>query len=75
MLVMVFLIGALLGLLAGALVCVRYIRQEMTANLTPRLNLIQAHLDNLEAEVNLALATRMADLGRRHMIDPAPPGS
>jgi len=73
MLIMIFLTGALLGLLVGAMACVRYIRQEMTANVGPRLSLIQSHLDNLEAEVNLALATRMAELGRRQIIDPGSP--
>jgi hypothetical protein len=73
MLIMVFLIGALLGLLAGALVCMRYIRQEMTANLAPRLNAIQRHLDTLGAEVNLALATSLADRSRRHVEDSGPP--
>jgi hypothetical protein len=74
MLIMVFLIGALLGLLAGALVCMRYIRQEMTANLAPRLKLIQRHLDNLGAEVNLALATSLAERSRQHVADSPPPG-
>jgi hypothetical protein len=71
--VMIFFIGALFGLLAGALVCVRYVRQEMMANLAPRLNLIQAQLDNLDAEVNLALASRLTELSGRYMINPVPP--
>jgi hypothetical protein len=74
MLVMIFFIGTLLGLLAGATACMRYLRQEMTANVAPRLKLIQLHLDSLEAEVNLALAMRMAELSRR-ATDAVPPGN
>jgi len=61
---MIFLVGALLGMLTGAIVCMRYFRQEMTANVAPKLKLIQLHLDNLESEVNLALATRTVDRQR-----------
>jgi hypothetical protein len=70
---MIFLVGTLLGLLGGAIVCMRYLRQEMTANVSPKLKLIQLHLDNLEAEVNLALATRVADLSRNHGDNQRPP--
>lgn len=65
MLVMIFFIGTLFGLLCGAVACMRYFRQEMTANVSPKLKLIQLHLDNLEAELALALATRAADSHRR----------
>ena len=73
MVVMIFLVGTLLGLLGGAIVCMRYLRQEMTANVSPKLKLIQLHLDNLEAEVNLALATRVVDLHRNHDEQRPPP--
>lgn len=65
MVIMIFVVGALLGLLVGAIACMRYLRQEMTANVTPKLKLIQLHLDNIEAEVQLALATRTAELRRQ----------
>jgi hypothetical protein len=74
MFIMIFFIGTLLGLVAGAVACIRYLRQEMTANMVPRLNLIQLHLDNLEAEVNLALTARMAELSGRQGAGPLPPG-
>jgi hypothetical protein len=74
MFIMIFLIGTLLGLLTGAVACVRYLRQEMTANVVPRLNLLQLHLDNLEAEVNLALVARMAELSGHRGVSPLPPG-
>jgi hypothetical protein len=73
MLVMIFFIGTLLGLLAGAMACMRYLRQEMTANVAPRLKLIQLHLDSIEAEINLALAARVVEL-TRHVADAAPSG-
>jgi len=66
MVIMIFFVGTLLGLLAGAVVSMRYFRQEMTANVSPKLKLIQLHLDTLEAELTLALATRAADGHRRH---------
>jgi hypothetical protein len=61
---MIFLVGTLVGMLAGAIASMRYFRQEMTANVAPKLKLIQLHLDNLESEVNLALATRTVDRQR-----------
>jgi hypothetical protein len=73
MVVMIFLVGTLLGLLGGAIACMRYLRQEMTANVSPKLKMIQLHLDNLEAEVNLALVTRVADLHHNHGDDQRPP--
>jgi uncharacterized membrane-anchored protein YhcB (DUF1043 family) len=63
---MIFLVGALVGILIGAITCMRYFRQEMTANVSPKLKLIQLHLDNLESELNLALATRTVDRQRYH---------
>ena len=67
MIIMIFLVGALVGILIGAITCMRYFRQEMTANVSPKLKLIQLHLDNLESELNLALATRTVD--RQHYHD------
>jgi hypothetical protein len=61
---MIFLVGTLIGLLIGAVVCMRYFRQEMVANVSPRLRLIQLHLEQLESELELVLATRAADRHR-----------
>ena len=61
---MIFLVGTLIGLLIGAVACMRYFRQEMVANVGPRLRLIQLHLEQLEAELDLVLATRAADRHR-----------
>jgi hypothetical protein len=52
---LIFLVGALLGALFGATLCVRYLRQEIAANVGPRLRRIQLQLDSLQAEINLAL--------------------
>jgi hypothetical protein len=62
---MIFLVGALLGILAGGAVCTRYLRQEVAAEIGPRLRRIQAQLENLEAEINLVMATQLAELTRR----------
>ena len=59
---MIFILGALLGILGGAAVCVRYLRHEIAADIGPQLRRMQGKLDNLEAAVNLALVTRYADL-------------
>jgi hypothetical protein len=62
MIVLIFLLGLLLGILGGGALCVRYLRQEVAANIGPRIGQVQMQLDNLDAEVNLALATRLAEL-------------
>jgi len=58
----IFTLGALVGLLMGALLCIRFIRQEVAGDIGPRLRRIQFQLDALEAEVGLVLGTRYADL-------------
>jgi hypothetical protein len=62
MTVMIFTLGALLGLLMGALLCIRFIRQEVAGDIGPRLRRIQAQLDALEAEVGLVIGTRYAEV-------------
>ncbi len=62
MTLMIFVIGALLGVLGGGALCVRYLRHEVAADIGPKLRLIQLQLDNVEAELSLALATRRAEL-------------
>jgi hypothetical protein len=65
MVILIFLVGALLGVLAGGAICVRYLRQEVAANMVPRLRRMQLQLDNLEAEINLVLMTRHAEQSGR----------
>ncbi len=59
---LIFTVGALFGLLIGALLCIRFIRQEVAADIGPRLRKIQFQLDALGTEMNLALGTRYAEL-------------
>ncbi len=74
MVIMIFLIGLLLGVLGGGALCVRYLRQEIAADVGPGLRRVQTQLDNLDTEINLALATRLADLSRGNPQVPPPPG-
>ena len=55
---LVFLLGALLGALMGGALCVRYLRQEVAANIGPKIRHIQLQLDNIQAELNRAITTR-----------------
>jgi hypothetical protein len=64
MFVMIFVIGLLIGVLGGGALCVRYLRQEIAADIGPRLKRVQMKLESLETEINLALATRLEDLSR-----------
>jgi uncharacterized membrane-anchored protein YhcB (DUF1043 family) len=59
------ILGLLIGLVIGAAVCARYLRQEVAANLGPRLRHIELQLDALRTEVNLATELRLASLSRR----------
>jgi hypothetical protein len=59
---LIFTVGALCGLFFGALLCIRYIRQEVAADIGPRLRRIQFQLDALEAEMGLVIGTRYAEL-------------
>jgi hypothetical protein len=67
------LLGTLIGLLVGATVCARYLRQEIAANIGPRLKRIEIQLETLQAEVSLATTTHIADLSRRRGEPPTGP--
>jgi uncharacterized membrane-anchored protein YhcB (DUF1043 family) len=60
----VILLGLLMGLLIGAVVSARYLRQEIAANVGPRLRHIELQLETLRAELNLASEVRLAALNR-----------
>lgn len=60
---LIFLLGTLIGLLAGGALCVRYLRQEIAADIGPRLRRLQLQLDSLESAINLVLVTRYAEIG------------
>jgi hypothetical protein len=59
---LIFLVGALLGVLIGGALCVHYLRREVAADIGPKLKRVQLQLDNIETELNLAIMTRHAEL-------------
>jgi hypothetical protein len=68
---LIFLLGALMGVLVGGALCVRYLRHEIAADICPRLRRLQLQLDNLESAINLVLVTRYAELGSQPLRAPA----
>ena len=71
-LVLIFLSSALLGLVLGTTLCVRYLRQEMTARIGPRMDLVLLKLDNMQCAFNLASANWYHELHRNHHQPPTP---
>jgi hypothetical protein len=67
---LIFLVGALLGVIMGGALCVGYLRREIAADIGPKLKRVQLQLDNLEAQLNLAIMTRYGELGTRPPGDP-----
>jgi hypothetical protein len=67
---LIFLVGALLGVIIGGALCVGYLRREIAADIGPKLKRVQFQLDNLEAQLNLAIVTRYGELSARHSSDP-----
>jgi len=64
MTLLIFLVGALTGVLAGGAMCVRYLRSAIADDIGPQLKRMQNQLDNIESAVNLALASRYAELSQ-----------
>jgi uncharacterized protein YneF (UPF0154 family) len=60
--VMLLLIGILLGAVVGTAICVRYVKQEMTARVGFTMDLLRMQIDNLQSAVNAALANWHAEL-------------
>jgi hypothetical protein len=58
---MVFIVGALLGLVLGCAACVRYLRREIAADVGPALKRVELQLETIETQLNLAIMTRYAD--------------
>jgi hypothetical protein len=84
MVLLIFALGALLGVLAGGALCVRYLRaalvseigpqlRRLHADIDPRLERMRNQLDNLESAVNLALASRYAELSQQPWTPPVFP--
>ena len=61
-------VGVLMGVLAGMFLSARYLRQEIAANIGPRLAHIERQLETLRSEINLDAATRLAALSE-HLED------
>jgi hypothetical protein len=74
MMVMIFFVDMFLGALAGAMLCVRYLRQEIAADISPRLRRIQLQLESLETEVYLARTSQLTELTRHAVLHPTLPG-
>lgn len=75
MVLLIFALGAMLGVLVGGALCARYLRaaiaddigpqvRRMHADIDPQLRRMQNQLDNIESAVNLALASRYAELSQ-----------
>ena len=67
---LIFLLGALLGVLIGGAMCVRYLRHEIAADIGPRLRRLQMQLDSLESAINLVVMTRYAEIGSQAAREP-----
>lgn len=63
-LILAILSSALLGLTLGALLCIRYLRQEITARIGPTMDLMLLKLDNMQGANNLAFANWQTELYR-----------
>jgi hypothetical protein len=72
---LIFALGMMLGILAGGALVVRHFRaaiagdigpliRRMHADIDPQLHGMQIQLDNIESAVNLALASRYAELSQ-----------
>jgi hypothetical protein len=67
---LIFIVGSLFGLLGGALVSIRFIRQQVTGDLLPGLSRIQGQLNTIEAEVGYMVNSRYAELNARLSQNP-----
>jgi hypothetical protein len=56
MVVLAFVLGGLLGMLAGGAIVVHQLRAEIAANIGPTLARMQNQLDLIESAVDIALA-------------------
>jgi hypothetical protein len=65
MIILVFLLGSLLGLCFGALLCIRFVRQGVTEDLSPKLSRMQGQLNTIEAELAYMVSARYAEINGR----------
>jgi hypothetical protein len=70
MIFLVFLVGSLLGVCIGALLCVRYVRQGVTEDLNPKLGRMQGQLNTIAAELAYMVSARYVELNARLSPEP-----
>jgi hypothetical protein len=73
MALLVFVLGALLGVLAGGVLCAQYLRTAIADDVGPQLRRMQNQLDLIESAVNLALASRYSELSQLPWPPATPP--
>ena len=63
-------------MLFGGILCAAYIRQEMTARIGPKLRHVELQLETVEAQLNLVVMTRYAELSEHQAgrTERQPPG-
>jgi hypothetical protein len=62
MIMLIFALGALLGVLVGGGLCIRYLRREITADIGPQLRQINLRIETIESVLQLTLVSRYAEL-------------
>lgn len=70
MIILIFFFGSLCGILLGALMCVRFVRQEVTGELGPKLRQLQGQLNTIEAELAYMVSARYVELNGRPLPEP-----
>jgi hypothetical protein len=68
---LIFFLGAMLGVLFGGTLCVVYLRQEIAAGIGPKLRRMELQLETIESQLNLAVMNRYAELGA-HCVGSVP---
>jgi hypothetical protein len=59
--ILAFLVGALLGMMTGGFVAVRYLRREIAADIEPKLRRVLAQLDIIQSGLDLGIVTRLQE--------------
>jgi hypothetical protein len=67
---LIFLVGLLAGVVGGGMLYVRYLRQEMAGEISPKLRRMQSQLDGIESALNLAIMTRYTEIAARSPDNP-----
>jgi len=63
--ILTFLVGALLGMMTGGVISVRYLRREIAADIDPKLKRVLVQLDIIQSALDLAIVTRIQELSTR----------